>query len=188
MTTHLTRDDAARWVAGVLDEPQALELEAHARQCQACEEVLRAEARAEALLTALLRQIPAPAQREAEPGQHPVSAEREPQPGAPSAVEVPALKDEPEARVLRAEVVEDPSTPLGVRKPRDPRFSPGARATVILVPLALAASLVLLLSQVLSSTSSAAADAGGLEVSAPQYERGAQIPAEALTANEPFPL
>jgi anti-sigma factor RsiW len=161
MTTHLTRNDAARWVAGVLDDPHTLELEAHARACPACEELLREEARADALLTALVRQLPAPAQRGAEPWRHPLGV---------NGGEIPSAVLSANARVSA------------------PRFGPRARAAVILVPLALAASLVLLFSQGLASTSSAASDAGALELSAPRYERGAQIPDEALTANEPFPL
>ena len=48
--THLTTDDAARWVAGLLEPAQAEALEAHARGCPPCEALLQAEARMEVKL------------------------------------------------------------------------------------------------------------------------------------------
>ena len=45
--THLTTDDAARWVAGLLEPAQAQAFEAHVRGCPQCEARIQAEARAE---------------------------------------------------------------------------------------------------------------------------------------------
>ena len=44
---HLTPEEAARWVAGLLDSAQVESMEAHARACTRCEALLQAEARAE---------------------------------------------------------------------------------------------------------------------------------------------
>lgn len=52
---HLTTDDAARWVAGLLEPAQAEALEAHARTCPPCEARLQAEARAELKLEQAVR-------------------------------------------------------------------------------------------------------------------------------------
>lgn len=140
MTSHFTPEDAARWVAGVLDDSAADALEAHARQCAGCEGLLKAEARADERLTQLVREVPAP----------------------------------------------------GVRG-----GAVGKRLVRLAIPLAAAAALVLALAQVWTSGSPRSHDllgsdgGGGFEsplAGAPHYERGAQIPPEALTANEPFPL
>jgi hypothetical protein len=135
MTTHFTPGEAERWVAGVLDEPAAAALEAHARGCLACEALLKAEARADARLTQLVAQVPA----------------------------------------------------FGERRRRL-----GSRLLTFSVPLAAAAALVLLVAQQwVSSSNEALRTDGGSEaalVQVPRYERGAQVPSEALTANEPFPL
>lgn len=56
--THLTREVAARWVAGVLEPAEADAVEAHAATCRECEALLQAEARAEASLAAAIRAAP----------------------------------------------------------------------------------------------------------------------------------
>jgi ferric-dicitrate binding protein FerR (iron transport regulator) len=56
--THLTREVAARWVAGVLEPAEADAVEAHAATCRECEALLQAEARAEASLAAAVRAAP----------------------------------------------------------------------------------------------------------------------------------
>lgn len=143
MTSHFTPEDAARWVAGVLDDSVADALEAHARQCPPCEGLLKAEARADERLTQLVREVPAP----------------------------------------------------GVHRGAVGGF--GKRLVRLALPLAAAAALVIALAQVWSRGTPAehallgSDGGGGFEsplAGAPHYERGAQIPPEALTANEPFPL
>lgn len=55
MTAHLTREDAARWVAGVMDEAAADLAESHAATCTACAALFQAEARAEEQLALAVR-------------------------------------------------------------------------------------------------------------------------------------
>lgn len=166
MTPHLTRDDAARWCAGLLDGPAAAALEAHAAACPDCQALLQAEARAEAQLAAAVRasaSAPRPASAEA---------------SAPTAV-----LSKPDAPPLA------PVRPL--RRRGAPALGAGVGAA-----LALAAALVLLLRRPPTDVPApaplllAARDAGapvqGLDV--PHYEDGAALPPEALSAFHPFEL
>ena len=123
---HFTSDDAARWAAGLLDEGQATQLEAHARGCAGCEALLAQEARVEMALAAALTAIPAPG---------PVAARRSP------------------------------------------------RLALVLVPLALAASLAVFLG------ARAATEQGPAEqLVVPRYEHDHQVPLESLAALEPAGL
>ena len=60
MTAHLTVEEAARWVSGVMDEAAADLAESHAATCAACAALLQAEARAEEQLALAVRAAPAP--------------------------------------------------------------------------------------------------------------------------------
>ncbi len=117
--THLSSDDCARWVAGLLETSEAQALEAHARSCPRCEAQLQREARVELQLISAL----APA----------------------------------------------PVTRLPVR----------SKWVMIAAPLALAASLALVLGWGVHSTSEQSAD-GGVEVFA-------ELPDETPFASEPPP-
>lgn len=121
--THLTRDDAARWVAGLLESGEADAFERHARGCCPCEALLTDEARVEVALAAALEALPVP----------------------------------------------------GLRRARS------ASVAVVLVPLALAASLAVLLV-------SRAAEEDHSLLSAPHYEHDHQVPLSSLAALGPAAL
>jgi hypothetical protein len=121
--THLTRDDAGRWVAGLLEAGEAAAFERHAQGCGPCEALLAVEARAEVRLAAALEALPAPG----------------------------------------------------------PRRARSARLAVLLVPLALAASLAVFLV-------SRAAEEDHSVVSAPRYEHDHQVPLTSLAALGPSAL
>lgn len=55
--THLTDEQAQRWVSGTCEDAEAQRIEDHARTCRACEALLVAEARAE-VMTQALAQVP----------------------------------------------------------------------------------------------------------------------------------
>ncbi len=59
--SHFTTDDAARWVAGLLETPESEALAAHARTCPGCEALLQREARVELQLEHALATATAPA-------------------------------------------------------------------------------------------------------------------------------
>ena len=56
--THLSSDDCARWVGGLLEPSEAEALEAHARGCPRCEAQLQHEARLEMQLISALAPAP----------------------------------------------------------------------------------------------------------------------------------
>ena len=56
--THLSSDDCARWVAGLLETSEAAAFEAHARSCPRCEAQLQREARVELQLISALAPAP----------------------------------------------------------------------------------------------------------------------------------
>ena len=59
MSQHLTQDDAAKWVSGLMEPEEALALEQHVSLCPPCETVLRREAVANEAFAKAMSTMPA---------------------------------------------------------------------------------------------------------------------------------
>ncbi|MCC6336482.1 MAG: zf-HC2 domain-containing protein [Myxococcales bacterium] len=195
MTEHLTRDAAARWAAGVLEDDEARRVEAHAQTCAECERLLQEEARVEVLLQTVRA-----------PGREGPSASVG---GSPEALRGAAAPEEATARGEReglggalragpgghtsasAPEARGASGP-GVVLPLRPRRT--VRAGLAVAAAALAAAVAWLAFSrpalpPLPLPRLASADAGlSVPLDVPRYEEGVPVPPEALSAFAPFEL
>ena len=140
---HITREEAAQWVSGLMEGAEATELERHVATCQLCEGLVQTEARVELALGRVVA-------------------------SAPAVSNVVPLRRTQVVIAVVAVVALAASLALVMRPKPQPKADPEPAAFTVI-------------------ELEAGDEVEGI-MHVPRYEDGHELPALALTANEPFPL